>query len=93
MSEPTRLHAYSGVSMSNEDIAAWMRTWAEQIEVNIEEPVRSLTIVAESEDGELAVISTGRPMDRTRVVGLLDMAKAFVRDTDPDERPGFLIPE
>lgn len=85
-----RLVDVSGIAMSNEEIASWMRQWADHIEHQVDAPIRTLAVVAEDEHGNLAVISAGRPCDRARMVGLLTLAADFVRVEDLDYRSGFL---
>lgn len=90
MSEPVKLHAYSGVNMTNTEIADWAHLWAGHIETN-SRPLRTLVIIAESEDGELGVISTGRPSDKCRMLGLMHVATdAVLQNGDNDEKAGFL---
>lgn len=72
MADVMRLCEYSGNSLSNKEIADWLRAWADLVENR--PPIRNLIMIGEGEDGKIQIISTGLPIDRARKIGLIAMA-------------------
>lgn len=55
-----------------EELFAWLRGWGDALESGEYGDFRSLMLVAESKDGQLAMISQGlQQIDNARIVGLL----------------------
>lgn len=91
MTEPIKLSAVAGTSMSNAEIANWLRSWADHIEEDLAVQVRTIAIVAEDAEGQIGVINTGRPSDKARLLGVLHFASDRVLCNDNDEKGGFLM--
>lgn len=90
MAEPTKLSAVAGTSMTNSEVADWLRLWAIHIEEDLAVQVRTIAIVAEDTEGQIGVINTGRPSDKARLLGVLHFATDRVLCCDNNEKGGFL---
>lgn len=90
MAEPIKLSAVAGTSMSNSEVADWLRLWADHIEEDMTAQVRTIAIVAEDTEGQIGVVNTGRPSDKARLLGILHFAADRVLCCDNNEKGGFL---
>lgn len=90
MNEPIKLSAVAGTSMTNSEVADWLRLWAIHIEENLDVQVRTIAVVAEDEGGQIGVVNTGRPSDKARLLGILHFAADRVLCCDNNEKGGFL---
>lgn len=91
MTEPIKLSVVAGTAMTNDEIANWGHLWMHHIEEN-SRPLRSLILIAESVDGEIGVVLSGRVMDKARMVGVMHMATGVaLRCENGDEKAGFLL--
>lgn len=61
--------------LGNADIAAWLRLYADEVEAGKHGDLAHLVAVTETEQGALDRMQVGRPMDRARLVGLLEFTK------------------
>lgn len=73
-----KLAEYSGIALTNEDIAQWMENWAEKVRKLV--PIDNLIVIAEDSEGGMDVISTGRPIDKARLIGLITCAAHYKVD-------------
>lgn len=83
MSNPIRLCEYSGISLSNKDIADWLRAWADAIETR--PPIKNLIMIGEAANGDTQIISTGAAIDTARVVGVVTIALSRHHAGDGDD--------
>jgi hypothetical protein len=72
MGDLVKLVDAAGIAMDNADVAHWARCFIDQLAGM--PTLNTLVLVAETQDGRVDVVSTGRAHDMARLVGVLTLA-------------------
>lgn len=73
MGDLVKLVDVAGIAMDNDEVAHWARSFIDLLAGM--PPLNTLVLVAETQDGRVDVVSTGRGVqDVARLVGLLTLA-------------------